>query len=779
MPLNPVVPEGLGVNIHFTDAKPGEMKMLAEAGFTWVRMDLSWGGTERKKGEYDFSAFDRLLKSLDEHKIRALLILDYHNRFYDNGLSPHSDEGRQAMARWAAAAVKHFQGRGVIWEMYNEPNIHFWKPKPNPPDYVKLALEVGKAIRAVAPEEFYFGPATSQIDVKFLEECFKGGLLEYWDAVSVHPYRQKAPETAPEEYAKLRRLIAQYAPKGKKIPILSGEWGYSAAWKNFDAQKQGVYLPRQWLVNMSQDVPISIWYDWHDDGRDPKEAEHNFGTVKNEYFKDRDPVYDAKPTYIAAKTLADTLRGFKFNKRLAQGEADDYCLLFAKDKDVRLAVWTADAKKSREMIIPASAGKFQVVDYLGKKLPPLDVDKNGLKVTLTDTVQYLIPEQTNELLQVAAAWNRVPLEVVTMGRKHTEVDLGLQNPLPRLVQIAFDTNSRPSEYKSGERISFSETIRMHRGECVRGRIAKLYVDGGEAYVQLVLESCINPIALRFIGPANKMLYWRLENPAKDGYLGNLEPLDAVGLSIDQAALKPPLSVPGIGVDPQPTFRAIPIRLAKGRSHELVALPLLAKARPFFRLGWGLRDELTCHDMLEGPDEFLVVKGFDTLTVESIAASYQLHTDGDAKVRSTQSVSLAQPPDGPLAPGMAALKIAYDFDPGWKFIRLAPKADDLKKVEGKPNALQMWVYGDGSGNRARMRVIDSTGQVFQPDGGAIDWKGWRQVVMRLTDEHIGHWGGKNDGVIHWPIRLDTLFLLDSAQKQKTAGDIYLAAPLWVE
>ena len=29
--------QGLGVNIHFTDPEPGEIKMIAAAGFRWVR----------------------------------------------------------------------------------------------------------------------------------------------------------------------------------------------------------------------------------------------------------------------------------------------------------------------------------------------------------------------------------------------------------------------------------------------------------------------------------------------------------------------------------------------------------------------------------------------------------------------------------------------------------------------------------------------------------------------------------------------------------------------
>jgi hypothetical protein len=101
-PPPPVVPEGLGVNIHFTDPKPGEMKMLAEGGFRIVRMDFAWGGTEREKGKYDFSAYDRLTAALQPHGIKALFILDYSNKNYDGGLSPCTDEGRKAFATWAS-----------------------------------------------------------------------------------------------------------------------------------------------------------------------------------------------------------------------------------------------------------------------------------------------------------------------------------------------------------------------------------------------------------------------------------------------------------------------------------------------------------------------------------------------------------------------------------------------------------------------------------------------------------------------------------------------------
>src|SRR5579875_1187601 len=42
IPLDPSIPDNLGVDIHFTSPQPGEMQELAAAGFHWVRMDFDW-----------------------------------------------------------------------------------------------------------------------------------------------------------------------------------------------------------------------------------------------------------------------------------------------------------------------------------------------------------------------------------------------------------------------------------------------------------------------------------------------------------------------------------------------------------------------------------------------------------------------------------------------------------------------------------------------------------------------------------------------------------------
>jgi hypothetical protein len=406
------IPEGFGVNIDFTDPQPGEINMLSAAGFRWVRMDLVWEATEKEPGRYDFSAYDRLMTSLEPFGIHALFILDYANHHYDNGAPPRTEVTRQAFARWAVAAGKHFAGRGTLWEIYNEPNqLGFWRPQPNAHEYAALALEVGRAFRAAVPAEKLIGPATSEIDFAFIETCFKAGLLEYWSAVSIHPYRRNDPETAAQDYCRLRELIKRYTPVAgqspvsnvqrpvnirssneqtdaqREITIISSEWGYSSVWPGMSDEKQGQLLARSWLTNVANNVSLSIWYDWRDDGTDSREAEHHFGTVANSYHDDRDPVYDPKPAYLAARTLATFFNGYRFQKRLNTGSEDDYVLVFQKGADLRYAAWTT-AKSPHSILIPLAAGRYSTTSYTGEE-NTVNADQRGLTINLTTAPIYV------------------------------------------------------------------------------------------------------------------------------------------------------------------------------------------------------------------------------------------------------------------------------------------------------------------------------------------------------------------------------------------------------
>ncbi len=621
-----VVPQGWGVNIHFTDEQPGEVKKIA-GPFRLVRMDFAWSAIEREEGKYDFSAYDRLAGALKQHGGRPYFILDYGNDLYQEG-SPRTPESRAAFCRWVAAAMAHFKGRGIVWEMWNEPNIAFWKPSPNVDEYIALAKEVGKTIRRAAPGETFIGPATSTIDMPFIQRCLDAGLLQYWNAVSVHPYRQSEPESVVPEWIGLRAAINRAG--GAKIPMISGEWGYSELYENQDKVRQARYLLRQYLVNLSCGVPISIYYDWKDDGVDPKEPEHHFGTV----YSNR----ATKPAYEAAQILVRDLAGFSYVTRLHTGDDTQWLLLFRKGAEARVAAWTTSADTAT-------------------KLP-------GMRIPLYGMPRVIKGASLAPLL----SWKPEPWIQVDPDRLDDA-------PLEKSVTKSF---------------------------------------GAVKLSQLTRITGSRPVRLTVVPGRQGGLSALLENPFRRGLAGAT--LSAGGAK----------SLVTLASDN--TFAmTVPVGASSVR----------------FQIG----------------NQSLVrrIPKFKDLGLAGAMASM----DGDAKVRG--SVSKVEAAD--------ETRLEYDFDPGWRFAELHPASG---QVEGKPSSFGIWIKGDGSGNLLRMRYIDSSGQVFQPDGGTIRWTGWRYVSFPL-DGSGGHWGGALDGVVHWPIRIGTMALVDMPGGRGGQGSITVSRP----
>jgi hypothetical protein len=378
------VPDGFGVNIHFT-GQPRDLDLIAEAGFKFIRMDLSWSGIERQKGVYNFerTGYDALTEGCTKRGIRILYILDYSNNLYESDRSVRTEQGRKAFAAFAEAAAKRYAGKRILWEIWNEPNIRqFWNPQPSADDYSKLVAETTPLVERADPTGLIVAPATSGIPLGWLEQCFKQGLLSHVDVLSVHPYRAKPPETVIADYAALRELIGRYAPGGKPIPVISGEWGYSNI--NWDKnplsnQQQAQYLARMFLTNLYQGIAVSIWYDWKNDGTDPNEREHNFGTVGHDLTP--------KAAYLAAQILASTLAGYAIKDRIDLGSSDDFAFRLARDNAETIAAWTTG--QEHQVTIELKSGKGTLVSMLGDKTA-IDWQDSELKLTISQGPQYLL-----------------------------------------------------------------------------------------------------------------------------------------------------------------------------------------------------------------------------------------------------------------------------------------------------------------------------------------------------------------------------------------------------
>jgi hypothetical protein len=99
-------------------------------------------------------------------------------------------------------------------------------------------------------------------------------------------------------------------------------------------------------------------------------------------------VYDPKPAYLAARTLATQLAGCRFVKRLKIGGADNYVLLFHGPKGNRLAAWTT-SRQAHVVVLPLASGHYRLTNELGTKTRTLIARDNKLHLSLSHDPEYI------------------------------------------------------------------------------------------------------------------------------------------------------------------------------------------------------------------------------------------------------------------------------------------------------------------------------------------------------------------------------------------------------
>jgi polysaccharide biosynthesis protein PslG len=387
------IPSGLGVSIHFT-GNPIDVDLISDAGFKIVRTDLFWQSIEKEQGKYDFkgTGYDQLHDALLKNRIRPYYILDYSNKIYEENKSIVTKKGQDAFVRYVDKATSRYKNSGVIWEVWNEPNIGHWEPKPNYYDYSVLVKKVSKVIKKNDPSGIVVAPALAGItneSLIWLEEIFKQGTLDYIDAVSVHPYRASTPETAAKDYQSLRTLIKKYTKK--KIKIISGEWGYSTAnnwYGNASSERQQAeYLVRMYMVNLLSNVPISVWYGWKNDGLDPNNGEHNFGIIKNNLGL-------PKEAYLAINHFTYLLSGYNLVERIDNGDPNDYVLKFKdNEENIIMVLWTVDSNPKE--FLPSPEVKGSIVSIFGENSGFIN-NENAGPIVITGSPKFIILDKKNK-----------------------------------------------------------------------------------------------------------------------------------------------------------------------------------------------------------------------------------------------------------------------------------------------------------------------------------------------------------------------------------------------
>ncbi|MBN1700047.1 MAG: cellulase family glycosylhydrolase [Spirochaetales bacterium] len=336
---------------------------------------------------YDFegTGYDSFVAEAQGMGLNNYFVLYGSNRLYETDMSVRSEKGRNAFAAFAAAAVARYDQYYTIWEIWNEPDTaSSWTPQPSIDEYMLLVEKTSAAIEKTDPYAIVYAPAVSGLSLSWLSECFGEGLLELIDGVSVHLYRNNAPEKVIEDYGRLRELINAYKPENREIALVAGEWGYpliGSGENTLTEELQASYAVRMMLINYYQGASRSIWYNFRAGFRDSvndRGDTADFGLVTS--------TLQPRKGYDALSVCNRFLSGYTFGGKI-KSKKGDYILRFENEaKKLVYTLWTGGS--DHEVVLPLESGKWELFDMYGKRIELNGID-TGCSVRVSGDVVYL------------------------------------------------------------------------------------------------------------------------------------------------------------------------------------------------------------------------------------------------------------------------------------------------------------------------------------------------------------------------------------------------------
>jgi hypothetical protein len=308
-------PGSWGVNAH----TPNNAAALKAIGTQWVRVSLPWHDVESGgRGRYDWSNADKKITPYVQSGLNVICTLTAEklNPLYSESAGDKAEVSR-AIARWMGAVALRFKGKGVVWEIGNEPEVFpmggYWN---NAATYTEMARLSAKAIKQSDSAAKTAALSVAWMDKPYITAALNAGLLNDGtiDYLSFHGYHRKTiePESGlAEDVEWFRSSAAAATPSGRKTPtIIDTETGYSLAafeapkdinsWRIsvYSEEAQAAYLARHFIEEISLGLPISIWYkDMY--------GENGYSL----YYSDAADARGLRPMGRAFRTLATLLPG--------------------------------------------------------------------------------------------------------------------------------------------------------------------------------------------------------------------------------------------------------------------------------------------------------------------------------------------------------------------------------------------------------------------------------------------------------------------------------------
>lgn len=302
---------GIGVHLWGRDKVSIDKHLEAakQGGFKVIRWDVPWKAVEIEKGKLKIpDNWDYIVNKANSYGIKSLLVLDYGNKFYDNGDKPTSQDAVQAFARYSQFVVSHFKGRVTLYQVWNEWDGEVGNTTNGKAvDYARLLKSTYPSIKAADKNAFVIGASFStgaydsmlglavrkDKEPRQLTLFFDENMADYMDAVAIHPYvvYRSGDMRNYQGFAMLLKTLVskiKATPGFGNKPIFITELGWSTASNDprgvtEDEQANNMLSAKNLASSLG--IATFIAYELIDANRNPSDLESNFGFMRFNWSK--------------------------------------------------------------------------------------------------------------------------------------------------------------------------------------------------------------------------------------------------------------------------------------------------------------------------------------------------------------------------------------------------------------------------------------------------------------------------------------------------------------
>ena len=198
------------------------VKLMKEAGVTFVRVDFLWQDMEPQEGRWTFGKYDYLVDLLTRNQIRILGLLSYSASWAGEDWNyPPFDNA--TFVNYASRVISRYKDKVKYWEVWNEPDsTTYWKCRDEMRGYTRLLKEVYISAKQADPScKIVLGGLTSE-GFFALKNIYRNGGKDYFDVMNIHPFTNPLLEN------RVRYVLALYN-NIKKEMVRNGD-GYKKIW---------------------------------------------------------------------------------------------------------------------------------------------------------------------------------------------------------------------------------------------------------------------------------------------------------------------------------------------------------------------------------------------------------------------------------------------------------------------------------------------------------------------------------------------------------------------